>query len=53
MRLANDPRLMGELKNTRAYNVLGWGTFVLVAAAVATMLLVQALGLFGIHLFGG
>jgi Mn2+/Fe2+ NRAMP family transporter len=38
LRLINDQRLMGELKNTRIYNILGWGTFVLITLAVVTML---------------
>ena len=32
--LVNDPRVAGELKNTRFCNVLGWGTLVLVTLAV-------------------
>ncbi|HVG38754.1 MAG TPA: Nramp family divalent metal transporter, partial [Pyrinomonadaceae bacterium] len=35
--LINDERLTGELKNTRLYNFLGWGTFALVSLAVAVM----------------
>ena len=45
--LVNDPRLVGELKNTRLGNVLGWGTLGLVTLAVTVMLLGQALGAFG------
>jgi Mn2+/Fe2+ NRAMP family transporter len=52
LRLANDKRLMGELKNTRVANVLGWGTFAAVTTAVAVMLATQALELFGIRLLG-
>ena len=37
LRLANDERLMRDLKNTRLYNILGWTTFVLVTTAVLTM----------------
>lgn len=51
--LINDRRLTGELKNSRLYNVLGWGTFVMIAAAVVMMLGGQLLDLAGIHLFGG
>jgi Mn2+/Fe2+ NRAMP family transporter len=51
--LINDERLVGELKNSRTYNVLGWGTFALVTTAVVVLLGTQALGLFGIHLLGG
>jgi NRAMP (natural resistance-associated macrophage protein)-like metal ion transporter len=50
--LANDRRLMGDLKNTRLYNVLGWGTFATVTTAVVVMLATQFLELFGVHLFG-
>lgn len=41
--LVNDRRLMGELKNSRLYNVLGWGTFATVTVAVVAMLLFQLL----------
>lgn len=50
--LINDARLTGDLKNTRFYNLLGWGTFVMITGAVAVMLISQALALFGIKLFG-
>lgn len=50
--LINDERLMGELKNTRVYNLLGWGTLGLVGLAVATMLVIQTLQLFKIQVFG-
>jgi NRAMP (natural resistance-associated macrophage protein)-like metal ion transporter len=50
--LINDERLMGELKNTRLYNVLGWGTFATITAAVAVMLGGQLLDLLGFKLFG-
>jgi Mn2+/Fe2+ NRAMP family transporter len=36
--LINDPRLTGDLHNTRLYNVLGWGTFALITTAVLIML---------------
>jgi Mn2+/Fe2+ NRAMP family transporter len=42
--LINDQRLTGDLKNTRLYNVLGWGTFALVTTAVIIMLGSQVLG---------
>jgi Mn2+/Fe2+ NRAMP family transporter len=45
LRLINDPTLMGDLKNTRLYNILGWGTFVLIAIAVIVMLGSQVLSL--------
>jgi NRAMP (natural resistance-associated macrophage protein)-like metal ion transporter len=51
LRLANDKRLTGELKNNRAHNLLGWGTFSVVALAVTLMILMQALQLFGIDIF--
>ncbi len=51
--LINDRRLVGDLKNSRLYNVLGWGTFALVATAVAVLLGTQLLGLFGVDLLGG
>jgi Mn2+/Fe2+ NRAMP family transporter len=43
--LINDPRLTGDLKNTRLYNVFGWGTFALVTTAVIIMLGSQVLEL--------
>jgi Mn2+/Fe2+ NRAMP family transporter len=43
MRLVNDEELTGDLKNTTAYNVLGWGTFALVTSAVTMMLGTQLL----------
>jgi Mn2+/Fe2+ NRAMP family transporter len=46
--LINDKRLTGELKNTRFYNVLGWGTFALITLAVLVMLGSQLLELFGV-----
>ncbi len=51
--LVNDKRLTGELKNTRLYNVLGWGTFAMITTAILLMLGSQLLKLFGINLFGG
>lgn len=51
--LINDRRIVGHLKNTGLYNVLGWGTFVMITTAVVIMLGGQLLDLFGIHLFGG
>jgi Mn2+/Fe2+ NRAMP family transporter len=49
--LINDQRLTKELKNTRFYNILGWTTFAIIACAVAIMLLMQFLGLWGVKLF--
>ena len=48
LRLINEERLMGELKNTRRYNILGWGTFVLITVAVVIMLGSQLLTRLGI-----
>jgi Mn2+/Fe2+ NRAMP family transporter len=52
LRLINDERLTGALKNTPLYNVLGWGTVVLITTAVVIMLGSQCLEVFGIKLFG-
>jgi NRAMP (natural resistance-associated macrophage protein)-like metal ion transporter len=43
LRLANNARLMGDLKNSRRENILGWGTTLLVAAAVMVLLAAQVL----------
>ena len=51
--LVNDRNLMGDLKNSRLYNFLGWGTFALITVAVVVMLGGQILDLLGINLFGG
>lgn len=48
LRLSNDEQLMGALKNTKVYNLLGWGTFVLISAAVVVMLGAQFLSLLGV-----
>ena len=45
LRLANDARLMGDLKNRRVENVLGWGTAALVTAAVLVLFGSQLLSL--------
>ena len=45
--LINDARLTRGLKNTARYNVLAWGTFVLVTSAVAVLLGSQLVGLLG------
>jgi NRAMP (natural resistance-associated macrophage protein)-like metal ion transporter len=52
LKLINDKRLTGDLKNTPLYNVLGWGTFAMITTAVALMLGGQLLKLLGISLFG-
>jgi len=38
LRLSNDPRLSGDLHNTRLANELGWGTCVRITTAVVVML---------------
>jgi Mn2+/Fe2+ NRAMP family transporter len=48
LRLVNDERLMGSLKNTRVYNILGWGTFFLITIAVVVMLGSQLLTMIGV-----
>ncbi|HET6597263.1 MAG TPA: Nramp family divalent metal transporter [Anaerolineales bacterium] len=48
LRLINDERLMGSLKNSRVYNILGWGTFILITTAVLVMLGSQILTTLGI-----
>ncbi|HET9013994.1 MAG TPA: Nramp family divalent metal transporter [Thermomicrobiaceae bacterium] len=50
--LVNDRRLMGDLRNTRLYNILGWGTVALVSTAIAIMIGTQLLGAVGIHVLG-
>jgi Mn2+/Fe2+ NRAMP family transporter len=53
LRLANDERLMGSLKNTPGQNLLGWLTFALVAAAVAALFGIQILAAVGVQLPAG
>lgn len=48
LRLVNDEQLMGALKNTRVYNILGWGTFILITTAVVIMLGSQVLSTLGV-----
>jgi Mn2+/Fe2+ NRAMP family transporter len=48
LRLINDQQLMGTLKNTRIYNVLGWGSFILITTAVVIMLGSQILTMLGV-----
>jgi Mn2+/Fe2+ NRAMP family transporter len=50
--LINNKQLVGELKNTTIYNLLGWGTFAMITIAVIVMLAGQLLEVLGIHLFG-
>jgi Mn2+/Fe2+ NRAMP family transporter len=49
--LANNHSLMGNQKNGRFDNLLGWGSLVLISLAVIAGLLQQILSLFGMHLF--
>jgi Mn2+/Fe2+ NRAMP family transporter len=44
--LINNERLVGPLKNSRLYNILGWGTVVLVGTAVLVMFGSQLWSLF-------
>lgn len=37
LRLSNDARLMGNLRNSRGYNLVGWGTFVLVTVSILAL----------------
>jgi NRAMP (natural resistance-associated macrophage protein)-like metal ion transporter len=48
LRLSSDEGLMGSLKNTRLYNILGWGTFLLITTAVVVMLGSQVLSALGV-----
>ena len=48
LQLINDRLLMGALKNTRLYNILGWGTFILITTAVVIMLGSQLLTILGV-----
>jgi Mn2+/Fe2+ NRAMP family transporter len=50
--LINNEQLTGELKNTRLYNILGWGTFALITAAILIMLTGQFMDVFGIDFSG-
>jgi Mn2+/Fe2+ NRAMP family transporter len=50
--LVNNEKLTGNLKNTTVYNILGWGTFVVITLAVTVMLAGQILDALGIKLFG-
>jgi Mn2+/Fe2+ NRAMP family transporter len=53
LKLINDRRLVGELANGRVYNVLAWGTAIVLIVLVAMMLGNMALDALGIDLFGG
>jgi Mn2+/Fe2+ NRAMP family transporter len=44
LRLTNDTRLVGDLKNSRLQNALGWGTLILISIAVILLLGNQLLG---------
>ena len=49
--LINNEKLTGDLKNTRTYNILGWGTFAMITFAVVVMIAGQILDKLGIDLF--
>jgi Mn2+/Fe2+ NRAMP family transporter len=49
--LINRENLTGDLKNSRVYNLLGWGTFAMITLAVAIFLAGSVLDLLGINLF--
>jgi Mn2+/Fe2+ NRAMP family transporter len=51
LRLINDNRVAGDLKNGPVYNTLGWGTMAFVSIAVTALLVSQALSLIGIDVF--
>jgi Mn2+/Fe2+ NRAMP family transporter len=53
LRLINDRRLVGDLANGRVYNVLAWGTTIMLIGLVALLLANTALDAAGIDLFGG
>jgi Mn2+/Fe2+ NRAMP family transporter len=52
LRLSNEARTMGPLRNGPVTNALGWGTLAFVVVAVAALLGSQALQLVGIDVFG-
>jgi NRAMP (natural resistance-associated macrophage protein)-like metal ion transporter len=49
--LVNDKHLMGDLKNSVVFNVLGWGTLCMITVAVVVMLGGQLLDALNIHPF--
>jgi Mn2+/Fe2+ NRAMP family transporter len=49
--LINREKLTGGLKNSRVYNLLGWGTFAIITLAVAIFLAGSGLDLIGIDIF--
>ncbi|MFL6466798.1 MAG: Nramp family divalent metal transporter [Pyrinomonadaceae bacterium] len=49
--LINREKLVGKLKNTRLYNLLGWGTFAMITLAVTIFLVGSALDLLNIPIF--
>ena len=50
--LINDRQLVvGSLRNGRLYNILGWGSVVLVGGAAGVLVINQVLGLFGLGFF--
>jgi Mn2+/Fe2+ NRAMP family transporter len=53
LRLINDRRIAGDLRNGTVTNLLGWGTFVFVVVSVAALLASEALGWVGVDVFAG
>jgi Mn2+/Fe2+ NRAMP family transporter len=50
--LINDRQLViGPLRNGRIYNILGWGSVVLVGGAAGALVINELLGLFGLGFF--
>ena len=49
--LINREKLTGELKNSRIYNLLGWGTFAIITLAVVIFLAGSVLDLIGVNMF--
>jgi len=45
MRIVNDRRIMGRYTNGRVFNVLGWGTVIVVIGLTVALLVMQALGM--------
>ena len=52
LHLVNQKRLMGRYTNSLLYNVIAYTLAILVSALALLSLLAQALGIFGLHLFG-
>ncbi len=52
IRLVNNPEIMGDYRNGRAFNGLAWITVVAVAGLSVLMVVTTVLPALGIHLFG-